>query len=294
MMVNPFKTESGKQQVWASYELLLGLWSVSLEEHDVETRFGITHCITAGCEGNPPLLLLHGVGDNSAVMWMLNMKELSKHFFCIAVDTIGGPGKSVPNGNFNKNTFNQVEWILQIADYFKLDYYNIAGVSNGAYMAYNFATVNHSRINKVVCMEGGMVTQPLKTMIQMLLIMFPEIMLPTERNLLNIMKKMSSPNSNLFVQNPLLAKHLVLLMKNHNQKAMFNHKIEKYEPSKGSAIKDKLYFLIAEHRIHAKKNFIKILKDGGYFYKVIPNAGHGINHEQPAVIHEELIRFLKS
>jgi pimeloyl-ACP methyl ester carboxylesterase len=291
-MINIYKNDAGKEQVLHSYDRILEMWSTDFQEHDVETAYGMTHCITSGIKENPPLLLFHGVGDNSAVMWALNMQELSKHFYCIAVDTIGGPGKSVPNENFTKNTFNQVEWINQIIDHFKIETINIAGVSNGAYMAYNYTSTNSERVNKVVCMEGGMVIKPIKTMIQTLLIMFPEILVPTRHNLFRVIKKLSSPNSEVFDKYPLLAEHLILLMKNHNQRAMFVHKIQKYEREKNAITMNKLYFLIAEHRINLKKDFIAALDAGGFHYSVIPNAGHGINHEQPEIINNKIFQFM--
>ncbi|ANE46060.1 hypothetical protein SY83_06915 [Paenibacillus swuensis] len=292
-MVKVFKNESGRTQVLSSYNRILEMWSIDFQEHDVKSKYGTTYCITSGSRGNPPLLLFHGVGDNSAVMWVLNIKELSRHFYCISVDTIGGPGKSIPNENYKKNSFNQTDWINEIVEHFNIENFNIAGVSNGAYMAYNYTTVNSERVNKVVCMEGGMVTKPIKTMIQTLLLMFPEILIPTHQNMLKIMKKLSSPNSDIFDKYPSIVEHLVLLMKNHNQQAMFVHKLEKYDKEKGAAIRNKLYFLIAEHRINIRKDFINILDSDGFRYKVIPNAGHGINHEQPDIINNEIIRFLK-
>lgn len=290
--MNIFKSETAKEQVMNSYNQILAMWSTEYQEHDVETRYGMTHCITSGKKENPPLLLLHGVGDNSAVMWMLNIEELSKHFYCIAVDTIGGPGKSIPNANFTKHSFNQVEWMNQVIDHFIIGEVNIAGVSNGAYMAYNYATVQSNRVRKVICLEGGMVAKPLKAMIQTLLILFPEILVPTRHNLLKVLKKLSSPTTDIFNKYPLLAEHLILLMKCHNQQAMFAHKIEKYDKEKGTAVKDKLCFLLADHKINLKKDLVNILNDGGFRYKVIANAGHGINHEQPDAINNEIIRFV--
>lgn len=289
-----FKNESAKERVMNSYNRILGMWSTEFQEHDIETKFGMTHCITSGNRENPPLLLFHGVGDNSAVMWMLNIKELSQYFYCIAVDTLGGPGKSVPNEVYTKRSFSQVDWIDQIIDDFNLKSPNIAGVSNGGYMAYNYATVRSQRVSKVVCLEGGMVTKPIKSMIQTMLLMFPEILIPTKHNMLKILKKMSSPNTDIFNKYPILAEHLILLMKSHNQQAMFVHKLEKYDKQKGIAVKDKLYFLIAEHNIDHKKDFVHILNDGGFHYKVIPNAGHGINHEQPDLINKEIIQFIRN
>lgn len=291
-MVKVYKNEHAKQKVMASYQRLLDMWPVDFKEHDVPTTYGITHCITAGSPDRPPLLLFHGVGDNSAVMWVLNIEQLSRHFYCIAVDTLGGPGKSTPNGQFTKNSFVQVDWINQIIDHFQCERVYIAGVSNGAYMAYNYTASNSTRVHKAVCMEGGMVTNPLKTMMRTLLMMFPEICIPTERNLLRILKKLSAPNSDLFDTYPLIGDHLALLMKSHNQQAMFIHKVEKYNPEAGIAAGSQLYFLVAEHRIDLQRDFLRILDEGKYRYKVIPDTGHGINHEQPERVNEEIVSFL--
>lgn len=276
-----------------SYNEIMNMWDVDYQEHRVKTDYGITYCITVGDQKAPPLLLFHGVGDNSAVMWMLNMKGLSQYFYCIAVDTIGGPGKSTPNAAYTRRSFNQVHWIDQIIDFFSLKTTNIAGVSNGGYIAYNYTTVRSKKVGKAICLEGGMVTKPLKTMIQTLSMMFPEILIPTQNNMLKILKKMSSPHTDIFDKYPILAEHLVLLMKSHNQQAMFAHKLEKYDKQKGNAVKNKLLFLIAEHTLSQKQDFIEILNTGEFYYKVIANAGHGINHEQPELIHKEVIEFIQ-
>lgn len=288
-----FKNESAKERVMQSYNEIMNMWDVDVQEYRVETDYGSTYCLTAGNSLNPPLLLFHGVGDNSAVMWMLNMKELSKHFYCIAVDTIGGPGKSIPNAAYTKQSFDQIQWIDQIVDFFKLKVIHIAGVSNGGYMAYNYTTVRREKVRRAICLEGGMVTNPIKTMFETLLMMFPEILMPTQNNMFKILKKMSSPSTDIFDRYPILAEHLVLLMKSHNQQAMFPHKIVKYDKQKGVANKDKLLFLVAEHGLSKKRDFMEILKDGKFHYKVITNAGHGINHEQPDIVHKEIIEFIQ-
>ncbi len=287
-----FKNESAKDQVMKSYHRLLEMWETPYQEHIVDTAYGTTHCIVSGNERNPPLLLFHGVGDNSAVMWALNIKELSRHFYCMAIDTIGGPGKSVPNERYARRSFSLAGWIDRILDHFAVNNANIAGVSNGAYMAYRYASVRPEQVRRAVCMEGGMVINPLQAMFRTLLMMFPEILVPTDRNLLRILKKLSSPGTDLFEKHPLLAEHLILLMRNHNRQAMFVHKLEKYDSRTGAAIKDKLCFLIAEHHIKHKKDLMNVLNEGGFHYKVVQGAGHGINHEQPDVVNREIVRFL--
>lgn len=37
---------------------------------------------------------------------------------------------------------------------------------------------------------------------------------------------------------------------------------------------------------------IKALSDNGMYYKIVKNAGHGINHEQPKIINNEIINFI--
>jgi len=293
-MIKVFKNESARQQVMAAYDRLLERWPVAIREIDVDTSYGSTHCITAGNLGNPPLILLHGVGDNSAVMWPLNIEALAAHFYCIAVDTLGGPGKSRPNEQFHKKTFNQVRWLDEVIQHFSSARVHMAGVSNGAYMAYNYVATGSEKVDKVICLEGGMVVKPLKAMVQTLFLMFPELLVPTRSNLLKVLKKMSAPGSTLFEEHPWLAEHLILLMRHHNQQGMFAHRLEKYNPAHGAAVRDQLYFLIADHRLKQRGDFMRILEDGAYRYKLIRQTGHGINHEQPAIINEEMIQFLLS
>ena len=122
-----YRNKKQEEIIRQTYDQLLKLWGCELLEHDVQTNFGITHVIEAGQDGAPPLVLFHGVGDDSALMWIFNAAELSKHFKIYAIDTIGGPGKSVPNKNYNEN-FDDIAWIDQIFDGLKLEKAFIAGV----------------------------------------------------------------------------------------------------------------------------------------------------------------------
>ncbi|GBG08343.1 hypothetical protein PAT3040_02923 [Paenibacillus agaridevorans] len=291
-MVQIFKNEKMRQEVLSSYDEVLQMWGTEIEVRNVETRFGTTHCLIAGRADNPPLLLFHGVGDNSALMWALNMKELSRRFYCIAVDTLGGPGKSVPNEWFVKGSFSQLEWLDDVADHFGLRTTNVAGVSNGAYLAYQYTVARPERVRKAVCLEGGMVVSPIQSMFRTIMLMFPEMLIPTDRNLRKIIPKLCSPASRVFDEHPLLASHLVLLMKGHNQKAMFPHQPRKYISEQGMALKDKLYFLVGDHHAVVGKAFIELLKRDGYRYKMISKAGHAINQEQPESVHKEMFGFL--
>lgn len=291
-MVKVFKNKKAMDRVLTSYNELLRLWNVEYIEKDIPTTFGVTHCIITGKTENPPLMLFHGVGDNSAVMWAPNIKELSEHFFCIAVDTLGGPGKSIPNENFCKKHFSQQTWINEFAGQLNLNRFNVAGVSNGAAMVFNYTTKESSKINKAVCVEGGIVTDSIKSVIITIGMMFPECLIPTKRNMTRVLNKLCSPDSGFIERYPEIIDHLILLMKSHNQKAMFVHTIEEYQKDKGLPVKDKLHFLVGSHMIKQRKAFIDILNEGAYRYKIIQHAGHALNHEQPEIANKEIINFI--
>ena len=175
-----FKTNKQKALVLKRYDEFLAQWGVPYNEADIPGLWGTTHCIETGSRANPPLFLFHGVGDNSAVMWVLNITELSKHFFCIALDTPGGPGKSTINEAYEKG-FNQEGWITSTIDHYSFSKVSIAGVSNGAYMAYNYFVHHSERVNRIVCIEGGLILNPIKSMISTLGLLFPEILFPVKK-----------------------------------------------------------------------------------------------------------------
>lgn len=287
-----FKNQKGMDKALNLYDSLMNLWDVEYVEEDVGTSYGKTHCIITGNPANPPLLLLHGVGDNSAVMWILNIKGLKEYFYCIAIDVLGGPGKSIPNENFNKKAFSQQCWLNEIVDHYKLKNFSIVGVSNGAVIAFNYALKEYEKIKRVVCIEGGMITKPIKSIINTLGLLFPEILFPTDNNMKRILKKLCSPNTEVYEKHREITDCLVLLTKNHNRNAMFVHKIEKYNRDQAMKINDKFYFLLGDHRIDTKQEYIDILVDGGFKYKVIKDAGHGVNHEQPEIVNNEIINFI--
>lgn len=291
-MVRVFKNEKARAAVMSSYDGLLRLWDTDLETRCIATRYGSTHCLIAGQASNPPLLLFHGVGDNSAVMWALNMQALSRRFYCIAVDTLGGPGKSVPNDRFTRTEFSPMDWIGEVADGLGLAKMYLAGVSNGAYLAYQYTAERPERVARTVCMEGGMVTNPLLTVIRTMMLMFPEMLAPTDRNLRRVVRKLSAPGTDVFDVHPELEAHLVLLMKSHNQRAMFPHRPQKYRREQGAAVRDKLYFLLGDYPVVLGIGFRSLLEREGFRYAIIPGAGHAINQEQPELVHREIFRFL--
>ena len=66
-----YKSKKKQQEIVRTYDRLLEQWGVEIEELEIDTRYGMTHVVACGKKQNPPLLLFHGVGDDTALMWIL-------------------------------------------------------------------------------------------------------------------------------------------------------------------------------------------------------------------------------
>lgn len=138
-----------------TYNKLLTQWDVSIEEMDIAMPYGVTHIIACGKKENPPLILFHGVGDDSALMWICNAKYLSQYYRVYAVDTIGGPGKSIPGELYNKE-FDDVLWIDRILEGLSIEKAFFAGVSHGGYLVQAYTVSRPERVIRGISISGAL------------------------------------------------------------------------------------------------------------------------------------------
>jgi len=288
-----FKTETARRKVYETYDQLLILWGVELKEVDIDTKYGSTHIIVCGNDNNPPLVLFHGVGDNSALMWILNAKELAKHFHIYAVDTIGGPGKSRPNENYNKN-FSQILWVDEVFMKLNIEKANIAGVSNGSYITHHYGIERPEKVIKMVCMAGSVSTigdpHPIKTMLKVFL---PEALIPTKKNMSKLIQKLSGDHSSVLTDNAVIMQHYTYLLRGFNNMSMAYHKIEFFNDNQISNLCGKCLFLCGEADplgdvTKTKEKFEKYQLE----YQFYKGVGHGINHEISDEINQKIIDYM--
>jgi len=197
--MNVFKSETAKNRVMNTYSQLLDMWNVEKIEKEILTTYGRTNVILCGEQNNPPLILFHGVGDNSALMWIYNASTLSRYFRIFAVDTIGGPGKSCPNEYYNKD-FDIAKWIDEILSKLMLDKVNIAGQSHGAYLSQYYGVYRPERVIKIVCLASTVPDinfNPMKTMMKIFL---PEALFPTKGNTIKLLQKLCGKNITAFTE----------------------------------------------------------------------------------------------
>lgn len=288
-----YRSKKAEQRIMATYDQLLALWNVEKEEKDIVTTYGTTHVILCGEEANPPLVLLHGVGDDSALMWIYNAQALARHFRIIAIDTLGGPGKSRPNGNYNK-TFDAAKWLDEVLAGLALDRVHLAGVSNGAYLAQSYGLHRPEKVIRLVSMAGSVPVSefiPLKVMMKIFL---PEALFPTKKNTVKLIRKLCGKNSRVFTDRPIIMEHYQYLLKGFNNMAMRYHKLTNFSEEEVASIRDKTLYLVGEDDPFAKlggKNALLIHRMNARFF---PEVGHGINHEIADTIHSLLIEYLLS
>lgn len=67
-----YKSKKKQQEIVRTYDRLLEQWGVEIEELEIDTRYEMTHVVACGKKQNPTLLLFHGVGDDTALMWIYN------------------------------------------------------------------------------------------------------------------------------------------------------------------------------------------------------------------------------
>jgi pimeloyl-ACP methyl ester carboxylesterase len=296
-MVGKYKSEAGGKRLLETYDLLLRAWGVEVAEEDVATPYGSTHLVTAGDPVNPPLVLFHGVGDDAALMWLLNAKALAERFRLVAVDTMGGPGKSMPNEEYFKG-IDQVRWIDAVLDAKGLDTAYLAGVSMGAYLTQLYTAKRPERVIRSVCMAGSVAVQGSRgaTFIRMMKVFLPEALFPNEKNARKLLNKMcGSPHAldGAIAHTPVVMEHWLCLMKHFNNRHMFYHRNTGLTDAEIAVARGKSRILLgACDRLAQGSEAYELLKKYDMNHRIVENAGHALNMEMPELVNEEIVGFL--
>lgn len=146
---HPFKSEKAKSKYLKTYDERAKKWPVATECRMVDTSYGQTFVRISGPADAQPLVLLPGIRSNS-LMWMRNIKELSKCYKTYALDCIWDYGRSVYTRTFeDMNDF--VIWLDELFNALELgDNINLVGMSFGGSQTVQYALRFPNRLNKIV------------------------------------------------------------------------------------------------------------------------------------------------
>jgi len=112
------------------------------------------HYVEVG-EGDP-LFLIPGAFSTYRD-WNRLIPILSKHYRVLALDYLGVGDSDKPVSGFNYTIEEQADLIVKIAKKLQIPKFQVAGVSYGGVIALNISTRYPEKVDRVVCIEGGVV-----------------------------------------------------------------------------------------------------------------------------------------
>lgn len=288
-----YRNKKAGEKIIETYDRLLENWGCDYLEKDLETTFGTTHVIETGKEDGEPVILFHGVGDDSALMWIFNAKALGEKFKLYALDTIGGPGKSRPNENY-KDKYDDVIWIDEVLSKLGLQKATFIGVSMGGYLVQLYSLRRPEKVVKAISISGAVHAGTKKKGAKTLMSIFlPEALFPTDKNVVKLLKKLSGKYYAVFTENELILEHYKYLLKGFNNMAMNPHNVSGgFNSEEVDKIRDKVVFLVGDEDPFEKLGGKQLMLDLNMNVTFYPDAGHGLNHELADEINQKIIEIM--
>lgn len=208
-----FKSPEQKKMCLAAYREILGVWPVPYQMKVVTTEHGKTNVLVCGKKNAKSLILLHGAGGNASI-WVLMIKQLSKHFRIYAIDIIGEPGLSESHRLATPDEYPF--WLYEVIKRLALNNITLCGFSLGATIACHFVEQYPSRIKQLILISPAYLSSPRITFLVRLLLrhVLPvPVLIQHFLNHLISWHKLSDRMMNLFIKqyqayrfNPLLMK----------------------------------------------------------------------------------------
>lgn len=121
------------------------------ESLDVSTTYGRVRVYRYGPDDGEPIVLLHGRAGTT-VMWEQNVPELASAHPVYAIDVLGEPGRSVQTVPI-RSSAEQAVWLNETLTGLRLEKAHVAGVSGGAWLAFNLALHAPERIASLALVE---------------------------------------------------------------------------------------------------------------------------------------------
>jgi pimeloyl-ACP methyl ester carboxylesterase len=284
--LSSFTSSKGEAEYLSDYDSVLKLWPVPFEEYDIMTRFGVTHVIASGPNGSPSLLLLHATGTSST-MWFPNIGALSRVYRVYAVDIIGEPGKS-RQSCLLRNREDCANWLGDVMQGLGLEKTNIVGLSYGGWHTLNFSLFFPDKINKIVSLAPGASILKFSWPVLLLLRLLPYV--PIKPNpLRRFFNRGFHPDEFFARQFASGVKHFRYA---DPQESIFTNVFSDVELR---GINVPTLFIVGENEvIYDPVNAIEKVNQliPNVETKLVPNAGHFVSMEQPALVNKHILKFL--
>lgn len=285
-MQNPiYRTAEAESMYLRLYQAQLDQWPVPFEQQFIRMEQGITHVLSCGNEAAPPLILLHAA-STANIVWKPNIEALAAYFRVHAIDILGEVGLSVPYRK-NKNSREQVEWLAAVLDELEIDSAAIAGGSAGGCLALNFAIDFPERVEKLVLL--GPMGLPPTNLLTILKILY-YVLFPTDKNIQKLIHWSVGYNPDVletyepwfegffqgidssYATRPAKISNRRLAQVNCPTLLFLGQRDEVIGPPHQS-----------EQRAHRMPGLERV---------ILLDTAHLINYEMPAIVNEEMVKFL--
>jgi pimeloyl-ACP methyl ester carboxylesterase len=146
-MASLFKNQIGKLEILSLYDAKLAELNLKTKSITLETQFGNTHCLVAGNETKPPIIVIHG-SNGCAPIALETYKDLADSFCIYAVDVLAQPNKSAETRLSMKDDSYGI-WLNEVITNLKLNNVTLAGFSFGGLVILKTLIHNESKIKDV-------------------------------------------------------------------------------------------------------------------------------------------------
>jgi pimeloyl-ACP methyl ester carboxylesterase len=279
-----FRTPEGQARYFAAYDKALRLWPVPVESLEIPTRFGMVHLNACGPKEATPLFLIPGQAVSST-MWYPNVEALSRAYRVYAVDILGDMGKSVRTRLFTQPT-DFADWMNDLFDGLQIEAAHVAGLSYGGFIALRFALSSPARVKKLILMSPASLLsiRPIffARMMGMLLPGFILSARGKQKLMLGIYAEKMAP---------IIAQ---MLTTNDFQYNMYLPPTFTDDQLKQVSVPTLLMLgdreVIYDYKA-AQRRAQKFISN--IAVSIIPGAGHALNFDQPEIVNQHILEFLK-
>ncbi|MFD8209111.1 alpha/beta fold hydrolase [Streptomyces sp. NPDC059695] len=136
----------------AAYDAVLARWPRPTTASELRTPHGTTHLLHHGPADGPPVLLLPG-GGSTAASWGATAAALGTTHRIHAVDLVGGPGRSRPDGSPIRTAADLRTWLDAVLDGLGLASAAFLGHSYGGWIALRYALAAPDRADRLVLLD---------------------------------------------------------------------------------------------------------------------------------------------
>lgn len=187
-----YRSTDGRAAVLRWYDAQLAALPPAVDAVYIETPAGQTHVVAAGPPEAPPVIVLHGMNMNAAMMGEA-VRALSGAFRVFAIDIIGMPGKSAGTRPSRRGD-GYPRWLEAVMQGLGVASAGFVGVSFGGWLTLRLAAMAPSRVRAAALLgTGGLAPFTVTGQIRAGLAALRYMRRPTSANALSAAKPFFAP-----------------------------------------------------------------------------------------------------